>query len=120
MDVINPKGNENSTQTLSENVSDFAINFIALVRTLTVISKTFENLIWKIIKMLPIGRTTLHLEADSYREVSIKSAERKKWGSTPKVYVKSVSSYVPRKFQEFLKNGDNKSRLIELFFDYVI
>ena len=47
MDVINPKGNENFTQAPSENVSDFVIDFIALVRTLTVIPKTLENLIWK-------------------------------------------------------------------------
>ena len=47
MDVINPKGNENFAQAPSENVSDFVIDFIALVRTLTVIPKTLENLIWK-------------------------------------------------------------------------
>ena len=101
-------------------VSDFVIDFIALVRTLTVTPKTFENFIWKAIKMLPVGCTTLHVVADSYREVSIKSAEKKKRGFTPQVYVKSVFSNVPREFQEFLKNSDNKDRLIELFFDYVI
>ena len=36
MDFINPKGNENSLQAPSENVSIFFINFIALFRTLTV------------------------------------------------------------------------------------
>ena len=113
MDVINPKGNENFAQAPCENVSDFVINFITLVQTLTVIPKTFENFIWKIIKMLSVGCTTLHVVADSYREVSIKSAERNKREITPQVYVKSVSSNVPCDFQEFSKNGDNKSRLIE-------
>ena len=113
MDVINPKGNEKSTQTPSENVSDFVIDFIALVRTLTVIPKTFENLIWKNIKILAVGCTTWNVVADSYRRVSIKSAERKKREITPKVYVKSVFSNVPLEFHKF----DNKSRLIELFFD---
>ena len=80
MDVINPKGNGNSTQTPSKNISDFVIDFIASVWTLTTISKTFENLIWKIIKMLPVGCTTSHVVADSYREVSLKSAEKKKRG----------------------------------------
>ena len=120
MNVINPKENSNSTQTPSENVSDFIIDFITFVRTLTIIPKTFKNLIWKIIKMLPVKYTTLHIVADSYREVSIKFVEWEKRESTPKVYENSVSSNVPREFQEFLKNGDNKSRLIELFFDYVI
>ena len=120
MDVINPEGNENSTRAPSKNFSGFVIDFIVLVRTLTVIPKTFENLIWKIIKMLPVGCTTMHVVADSYREVFIKSVERKERGITPKVYVKSVLSYVPREFQEFLKRGNNKSRLIELFFYYII
>ena len=75
MDLINPKGNGNSAQAPSENNSDFVIHFIALVRTLTVIPKTFENLIWKIIKMLPVGCIALHVVADPYREVSIKSAK---------------------------------------------
>ena len=33
MDVINPKRNGNSTQLISENVSYFVIDFIALVCT---------------------------------------------------------------------------------------
>ena len=103
MGVINPNGNENFTQAPSENVSDFVIDFIALVRTLTVISKTFGNLIWKTINMWPVGCTTFHVVTDSYREVSIKSSERKKRGITPKVYVKSVCSNVSRDLQDFLK-----------------
>ena len=75
MDVINPKGNGNSTQAPSEDYSDFVIVFIALVQTLTVIPKKYENLIRKIIKILPVGCITLHVVADSYREVSIKSAK---------------------------------------------
>ena len=47
MDVINPKGNENSAQAPSENVSDFVVDLITLVQTLIVIPKTFEKLIWK-------------------------------------------------------------------------
>ena len=74
-------------------VSDFVIDFIALVRTLTVTPKTFENFIWKAIKMLPVGCTTLHVVADSYREVSIKSAEKKKKGFTPQAYVKFPQMY---------------------------
>ena len=31
MDAINPKGNGNFTQTPSENISDFVIDFIASV-----------------------------------------------------------------------------------------
>ena len=75
MNAINPKDNKNSGQAPSENNSDFVIHFTALFRTLTVIPKTFENLIWKIIKMLPVGCITLHVMAETYREVSIKSSK---------------------------------------------
>ena len=120
MHVINPKRNVNFAQAPSEKVSNFVINFIALVQILTVIPKIFENLIWKTIKMLPARFITLHVVADSYREVSIKSVEKKKRGITPKIYVKWVSSNVPRELQQFFQNSDNKSRLIELFIDDVI
>ena len=66
MDLINIKGNENSTQAPIEN------------------TKTFKNHFQKIIKMLPFRCTTLYIVVDSYREVSIKSAERKKRGVTQK------------------------------------
>ena len=67
MDVINAKRNENFAQVPSENISDFVIDFIALVRTWTVTPKAFANLIWKIINILPVGYITLHVVADSYR-----------------------------------------------------
>ena len=70
--------------------------------------------------MLPARFITLHVVADSYREVSIKPVEKKKRGITPKVYVKWVSSNVPRGLQQFFQNGVNKSRLIELFIDDVM
>ena len=67
MDVINAKRNENFAQVPSENISDFVIDFIALVRTWTITPKAFANLIWKIINILPVGCITLHVVADSYR-----------------------------------------------------
>ena len=78
MDVINPKGNENSTQAPNKYVSDLVIDFITLVWILTVILKTVENLIWDIIKMLPVGCTKWQVVTDSCRRISIKSVERKK------------------------------------------
>ena len=67
MDIINAKRNENFAQVPSGNISDFVIDFIALVRTWTVTPKAFANLIWKIINILPVGCITLHVVADSYR-----------------------------------------------------
>ena len=41
-------------------------------------------------------------------------------GVSYKVIIRSASSRIPRNFTEFLKNGDNKTRLIELIKDEII
>ena len=110
MDVTDPKGNENSAQAPSVSVSDFIIDFIALARTLTVIPKKFENLIWKIMKILPAGCTTLYDMAD------VKSPSNRRKGSKGVLLQKSVSSNVPREFQESFKNSDDKSSLIPMVY----
>ena len=58
--------------------------------------------------------------ADTYRENSLKNNERDSRGVSNKVIIRSASSRIPRNFTEFLKNGDNKTRLIELIKDELI
>ena len=36
------------------------------------------------------------------------------------ILIKFVKSKVPREFQKFLLNGDNKTRLLQLMFDYIV
>ena len=57
---------------------------------------------------------------DTYRSKSIKGPERFKRGCTDRVIVNSVVSHLPRNFNDFLKNGDNKTRLIELILDVLV
>ena len=83
------------------------------------IPTTFQKLIWKIVKTLPSGCRSMHIIAGTYRETSIKSSEREKRGSSSKIFIKTVSTMVPRKFHEFLQIGCNKTRLIELLFEYL-
>ena len=56
--------------------------------------------------------------ADTYRENSLKNNERD--GREVKVIIRSASSRTLRKFTEFLKNMDNKTRLIGLIKDELI
>ena len=58
--------------------------------------------------------------ADAYRENSLKNNERDSRGVSSKVIIRSTSSRIPRNFTEFLKNGDNKTRLIELIKEELI
>ena len=52
--------------------------------------------------------------ADTYRENSIKGGERSTCGSSQKVIIASCKSRLPRDFFVFMKNGENKSRLIKI------
>ena len=96
-----------------ETVSDYIVDLMALVRTQTV------EFFWKLIISLPRGYKSVHIVADSYREVSMKNAERTNRGIGSKIFVKSPVSNIPRDFQQFLKNGENKMRLIDLFFMFI-
>ena len=58
--------------------------------------------------------------ADAYRENSLKNNERDSRGVSSKVIIHSASSRIPRNFTEYLRNGDNKTRLTELIKDELI
>ena len=58
--------------------------------------------------------------ADTCREISIKDPERHKRGCADKVLIRSAKSKVPRSFNEFLQNGENKTRLIDLILTVIL
>ena len=70
--------------------------------------------------MLPVGYSHIDIVADMYQKISLKGQEREKWSVSEKVLIMSVKSKIPRNFSSFLKNGDNKTRLIELIKDYAV
>ena len=58
--------------------------------------------------------------ADTYRNNSLKDPEREIRGIADRVIVKSSQSKVPRNSSTFLKNGENKTQLIEILKEYLI
>ena len=64
--------------------------------------------------MLPYGYKRVDIVVDTYQDISFKSTERSKRGSARKIIIRSEKSKIPRNFNEFLKNGENKARMIEL------
>ena len=94
---------------------------IAGIRSMTKIPNTFEGLIWKLVKLLPVGYKRVDLVADSYRQVSTKGSTRNERGEgTPKkILLKSVKSRTPPDFKQFLAHGDNKSTMLDLIFEYM-
>ena len=70
--------------------------------------------------MIPKGYEGIDIVADTYREQLLKNRERLKRGTSSRVMVQSALSKMPRNFKDFLKNGENKSRLIQLIQDVLI
>ena len=101
-------------QPPKDSVRAFVVDFMAIVRTMTKIPDTCEDLAWKLVKMLPLGYSRIDIVCDTYQEKSLKLYERNKHGVSSKIIVRSHKSKIPRDFKGFLKNGDNKTRLTEL------
>ena len=70
--------------------------------------------------MLAVSYSLIGTVSDTYQKISLKDQEGEKWGVFEKVLIVSVKSKIPRNFLSFLKNGDNKTRLIELIKDYAV
>ena len=100
VDLSNPDGSRRSTQkgklteiiiresTLMDNaefpqkseVIAYVVDLMALVRTITNIPGTYEELTFQLIRLLPTGYKRVDVVADTYREVSIKDPEHRKRG----------------------------------------
>lgn len=103
-----------------ETVSAFIVDMMASVRSITLVPETYEDLTWKFLQQLPSGYSRVDIVADTYQEVSLKSAERNVRGISSKVMIPSNKSKVPRNFSDFLRNDDNKRRLIFLMQETII
>ena len=90
------------------------------ILNLTEIPENYEDLTWKFMKALPRNYCRVDIVADTYQEISIKSAERNKRGYSEKIFIQSAKSKIPRNFNEFLKNGENKRRMISLMVNVLV
>ena len=93
---------------------------MALLRRITDIPSTYEDLAWRVIKLIPTGYNEVDIVADTYRPVSIKMQERAGRGRSNRIIINSVKSRTRCDFKEFLSNGETKSKLITLIFEYFV
>ena len=84
------------------------------------IPSTYEDLAWHVTKRIPTGYNRVYIVTDTYRPVSFKLQERDGRGRSNHIIINSVKSRTPCDFKEFLPNGENKSRLITLTFEYFV
>ena len=75
---------------------------------------------WHVTKQIPTGYNRVYIVTDTYRPVSFKLQERDGRGRSNHIIINSVKSRTPCDFKEFLSNGENKSRLITLTFEYFV
>ncbi len=115
-----PVSHPRESQPPKEIVWAFIVNMMACLRGITQIPETYEDLTWKFLQQLPSGYSRVDIGADTYQEVSLRSAERNARGISSKVIIPLNKSKVPRNFNDFLKNDDNKQRLICLMQDTII
>ena len=87
-----------------------------LIHVLTNPPETFGQLAKKLFNFLT-GMSVVHFVTDTYKEISIKSSERIRRGISDKIIIKGPSTKVPRNFQKFLANDENKKQLIALIFN---
>ena len=117
LDVILPKSIPESG---NRTCNTLIVDLIAQYRTTPKgKSKTFEDLIVSLLSSLPKGHDRVDLVADCYRDFSIKAGEREKRGQSQKILIKSSSTLIPRDTKSFFSNGENKTQLIKMTFDYI-
>ena len=92
---------------------------MAALRSFSSIPETYEELFRNLLLTFPKTYHRLDIVADTYKSAPIKGGEREKRGCSNKIIVKSAKSKIPRNFKSFLKNGENKTQLIDLLCQFV-
>ena len=92
------------------------LDLAAIVRTLVNVSvNSFRDLAIKILNDVPSFCKAIFVTCDSYKEFSIKNAERSERGQGEKFVIKNPEIRIPPDFPKFLSNGENKERMFQIF-----
>ena len=113
-----PKPPKSVIAIKKQKPSALVVDLIAVIRTMTELPQTYE-FTWKFLGSLPKVYKRVDLVADTYREISIKNGERQKRRTSARLMIHSPQCKLSREFKNFLNNGENKTRLIELIFQVI-
>ena len=111
---------QESNYPQKQDVIAYIVDLMAMINARPCTPDTFIDFVLALLDMIPSGYRRVDIVADTYRKHSIKDPERASRGCAEKILVKSPSSKLPRNFGEFLQNGENKTRLIEIICDVLI
>ena len=105
-EVVLKKGDSTIVANPREVVAESRYNSTYLVG--------YEELTWKLLPSFPRKFQRVNIVADTYRNVSITAGERGSRERSDKVIIKLTKSKILKDFQAFLRDGENKNRLIDL------
>ena len=97
-----------------EILHTYFLDVIALMRVLPRNSETVREFAWRILKSMPQQYSIIFLVCDSYKDHSIKNKERLERGTGMKYVLKSPGMQMPSDSSIFMKNGENKTILLNL------
>ena len=92
----------------------YFIDLIAMIRIIPKSNETIRSFTWKLLSTIPKQYDTIFLVCDSYKTNSIKAVERDSRGSGAKYALNKPDMKLPSDFTTFMKNGENKTRLLQL------
>jgi hypothetical protein len=96
-----------------EELGAYIVDGNALLQSLIALPQTFGELSEKVFSVLPKVKR-LDFVTDTYKDNSIKAAERSRRGTSESYLVKGPSTKLPKEWKSFLSNNDNKTNLIKL------
>ena len=107
------EGHANLSQRPTNESMSYIIDGNALLQTQVSIPETFGELAESLFAQLPKVRR-IDFVTDTYRDMSIKEAEREHRGASSTHLIKSPLTKIPRDWKKFLRNSKNKTQLTKL------
>lgn len=92
----------------------YILDLAAIIRSIVRTPDTFRELALKIVRGIPSQYSVIYIACDSYKDQSIKNAERVLRGHEDKFVIRTPDIRIPAAFKRFLSNGENKERMFEL------
>ena len=101
----------------TDHATCLVIDLIATIRCIAKVPSTFRELALQLLHQIPSMYQTVYAACDTYLERSIKSSEHEIRGQAETFVIRSPDIRIPPDFENFLNNGTNKERLLELIED---
>ena len=92
----------------------YILDLAAIIRSIVRTPDTFRELAIMILREIPTQYSNIYIACDSYKDQSIKNAERVLRGHEDKFAIRTPDIRISANFKRFLSNGENKERMFEL------